>query len=92
MALEDEELSLAVCNLLQAIIESLSGEDKREHRGEEEALVLGRRHSSVWVPGRGGQGKSVATSAWADPVRGGGLDVFLYLFYIYSLIIQEIEA
>ncbi|XP_017499553.3 protein unc-45 homolog B isoform X1 [Manis javanica] len=40
MALEDEEMSLAVCNLLQAIIESLSGEDKREHRGEEEALVL----------------------------------------------------
>lgn len=49
MALENEEMSLAVCNLLQAIIDSLSGEDKREHHGKEEALVLGRRHSSVLV-------------------------------------------
>lgn len=49
MALENEEMSLAVCNLLQAIIDSLSGEDKREHRGKEEALVLGRRYSSVLV-------------------------------------------
>ncbi|XP_008846366.1 protein unc-45 homolog B [Nannospalax galili] len=40
MAAENEEMSLAVCNLLQAIIDSLSGEDKREHRGKEEALVL----------------------------------------------------
>ncbi|XP_037347326.1 protein unc-45 homolog B isoform X1 [Talpa occidentalis] len=40
MAVENEEISLAVCNLLQAIIDSLSGEDKREHRGQEEALVL----------------------------------------------------
>ncbi|KAL4663224.1 hypothetical protein H8959_015884 [Pygathrix nigripes] len=40
MAVEHEEMSLAVCNLLQAIIDSLSGEDKREHRGKEEALVL----------------------------------------------------
>ncbi|KAK2505645.1 hypothetical protein MC885_003987 [Smutsia gigantea] len=40
MAVENEEMSLAVCNLLQAVIDSLSGEDKREHRGEEEALVL----------------------------------------------------
>ncbi|KAM4844838.1 protein unc-45 homolog B [Thomomys bottae] len=40
LAVEDEETSLAVCNLLQAIIDSLSGEDKREHRGKEEALVL----------------------------------------------------
>lgn len=40
MAVENEEMSLAVCNLLQAIIDSLSGEDKREHRGKEEALVL----------------------------------------------------
>lgn len=49
MAVENEEISLAVCNLLQAIIDSLSGEDKREHRGKEEALVLGRSHVSVWV-------------------------------------------
>ncbi|XP_027964791.1 protein unc-45 homolog B isoform X2 [Eumetopias jubatus] len=40
MAVENEEMSLAVCNLLQAIIDSLSGEDKREHRGKDEALVL----------------------------------------------------
>nr|XP_018881714.1 protein unc-45 homolog B [Gorilla gorilla gorilla]XP_018881715.1 protein unc-45 homolog B [Gorilla gorilla gorilla] len=40
MAVENEEMSLAVCNLLQAIIDSLSGEDKWEHRGKEEALVL----------------------------------------------------
>lgn len=48
MALENEEMSLAVCNLLQAIIDSLSGEDKREHRGKEEALVLGRRYLLFW--------------------------------------------
>ncbi|PNI47339.1 UNC45B isoform 1 [Pan troglodytes] len=40
MAVKNEEMSLAVCNLLQAIIDSLSGEDKRAHRGKEEALVL----------------------------------------------------
>ncbi|XP_002748400.2 protein unc-45 homolog B isoform X3 [Callithrix jacchus] len=40
MAVENEEMSLAVCNLLQAIIDSLSGDDKQEHRGKEEALVL----------------------------------------------------
>ncbi|XP_066219960.1 protein unc-45 homolog B [Saccopteryx leptura] len=40
MAVENEEMSLAVCNLLQTITDSLSGEDKREHRGKEEALVL----------------------------------------------------
>lgn len=45
MSVDNEEMSLAVCNLLQAIIDSLSGEDKREHRGKEEALVLGRRCS-----------------------------------------------
>ncbi|XP_012300997.2 protein unc-45 homolog B isoform X2 [Aotus nancymaae] len=39
MAVENEEMSLAVCNLLQAIIDSLSGEDKQEIRGKEEALV-----------------------------------------------------
>ncbi|XP_072795018.1 protein unc-45 homolog B [Vicugna pacos] len=40
MAVENQEMSLAVCNLLQAIIDALSGEDKQEHRGKEEALVL----------------------------------------------------
>ncbi|XP_069337128.1 protein unc-45 homolog B [Eulemur rufifrons] len=43
MSGENEEMSLAVCNLLQAVIDSLSGEDKREHRGKEEALVLDTR-------------------------------------------------
>ncbi|KAB1265154.1 Protein unc-45-like protein B [Camelus dromedarius] len=50
MAVENQEMSLAVCNLLQAIIDALSGEDKQEHRRKEEALVLGRRQSSVLVP------------------------------------------
>ncbi|XP_045370281.2 protein unc-45 homolog B isoform X2 [Camelus bactrianus] len=40
MAVENQEMSLAVCNLLQAIIDALSGEDKQEHRRKEEALVL----------------------------------------------------
>ncbi|XP_072501024.1 protein unc-45 homolog B [Notamacropus eugenii] len=40
MAVEEEEISRAVCSLLQTIIDALSGEDKREHRGKEEALVL----------------------------------------------------
>ncbi|XP_044531503.1 protein unc-45 homolog B [Gracilinanus agilis] len=40
MAVEEEEISLAVCGLLQTIIDALSGEDKKEHRGKEEALVL----------------------------------------------------
>ncbi|XP_046279968.1 protein unc-45 homolog B isoform X1 [Marmota monax] len=40
MSVENEEMALAVCNLLQPIIDSLSGEDKWEHRGKEEALVL----------------------------------------------------
>lgn len=80
MAVENEEMSLAVCNLLQAIIDSLSGEDKREHRGKEEALVLGKRHSSVLVQGGEGKGESVITSDWAFPVCGSGQVLFLYLF------------
>ncbi|XP_075417521.1 protein unc-45 homolog B [Tenrec ecaudatus] len=40
MAVENEEMSLAVCNLLQAVIDALSGEDKQELRGKEVALVL----------------------------------------------------
>ncbi|XP_008570846.1 PREDICTED: protein unc-45 homolog B [Galeopterus variegatus] len=40
MSVENEEPCLAICNLLQAIIDSLSGEDKQEHRGKEGALVL----------------------------------------------------
>lgn len=63
MATENEEMSLAVCNLLQAIIDSLSGEDKREHRGKEEALVLGRRYSSVLVH-VDSKTEPVGTSCW----------------------------
>uniref|UniRef100_A0A4X2LFH7 Protein unc-45 homolog B n=1 Tax=Vombatus ursinus TaxID=29139 RepID=A0A4X2LFH7_VOMUR len=40
MAVEEEEISRAVCSLLQTIIDALSGEDKRGHHGKEEALVL----------------------------------------------------
>ncbi|XP_020861706.1 protein unc-45 homolog B isoform X2 [Phascolarctos cinereus] len=40
MAVEEEEISRAVCSLLQTIIDALSGEDKRGHRGKEEAVVL----------------------------------------------------
>lgn len=58
MAVENEEMSLAVCNLLQAIIDALSGEDKQEPRGKEEALVLGRRWFSTLVWGRWGQGSA----------------------------------
>ncbi|XP_007935498.1 protein unc-45 homolog B [Orycteropus afer afer] len=49
MAVENEEMSLAVCNLLQAIIDSLSGEDKQEHRGKEEALVLDTKKDLKWI-------------------------------------------
>ncbi|XP_072289361.1 protein unc-45 homolog B [Eucyclogobius newberryi] len=39
MAVDNEELSRATCNLLQCVYDSLTGEDKREY-GKEEALVL----------------------------------------------------
>ncbi|XP_053563401.1 protein unc-45 homolog B [Bombina bombina] len=39
MAVDHEEIALATCNLVQNIVDSLTGEDKREH-GKEEALVL----------------------------------------------------
>ena len=80
MAVEDEELPLTVCNLLQAIIDALSGEDKREHRGTEEALVLGRRQFSALVQGGGGKEVSVTTSDWVFRACGGGLVIFLHLF------------
>ncbi|XP_006890967.1 PREDICTED: protein unc-45 homolog B isoform X3 [Elephantulus edwardii] len=51
MAVENEDMSLAVCNLLQAIIDSLSGEDKREHRGKEEALVLDSKKDLKLITG-----------------------------------------
>uniref|UniRef100_A0A8C8VLD5 Unc-45 myosin chaperone B n=1 Tax=Pelusios castaneus TaxID=367368 RepID=A0A8C8VLD5_9SAUR len=40
MAVDNEEISMAVCNLLQAITDSLSGEGRKEQHGKEEALVL----------------------------------------------------
>lgn len=49
MSVDNEEISLAVCNLLQAITDSLSGEGKEEQHGKEEALVLGNHKLSFWV-------------------------------------------
>uniref|UniRef100_A0A8D0GFI5 Protein unc-45 homolog B n=1 Tax=Sphenodon punctatus TaxID=8508 RepID=A0A8D0GFI5_SPHPU len=40
MSVDNEEISLAVCNLMQAITDSLAGEGKKEQHGKEEALVL----------------------------------------------------
>uniref|UniRef100_A0A670Y315 Protein unc-45 homolog B n=1 Tax=Pseudonaja textilis TaxID=8673 RepID=A0A670Y315_PSETE len=40
MSIDHEEISLAVSNLLQAIIDSLTGEGKKEEHGKEDALVL----------------------------------------------------
>jgi hypothetical protein len=79
MAVEDKEMSLAVCNLLQTIIDSLSGEDKREHRGKEEALVLGRRHFLGLVQGRVSHDLRLGV-----PVCRGGLVLFLHAFSDYK--------
>lgn len=40
MAVDNEEIALATCNLFQCINDSLTGGDKREY-GKGEALVLG---------------------------------------------------
>ncbi|XP_032072001.1 protein unc-45 homolog B [Thamnophis elegans] len=40
MSIDHEEISLAVSNMLQAIIDSLTGEGKKEEHGKEDALVL----------------------------------------------------
>uniref|UniRef100_A0A8C5T051 Unc-45 myosin chaperone B n=1 Tax=Malurus cyaneus samueli TaxID=2593467 RepID=A0A8C5T051_9PASS len=40
MSVDNEEISLAVCNLLQSITDCLLGQGKEEHHGKEEALVL----------------------------------------------------
>lgn len=45
MAIDDEEIALATCNLFQCINDSLTGGDKREY-GKEEALVLGETETS----------------------------------------------
>lgn len=45
MAIDDEEIALATCNLFQCINDSLTGGDKREY-GKEEALVLGETEPS----------------------------------------------
>lgn len=41
MAMDNEDIALATCNLFQCIYESLSGADSRTY-GKEEALVLGK--------------------------------------------------
>lgn len=45
MSVDNEEISLAVCNLLQTITDCLLGQGKEEHHGKEEALVLGNSTS-----------------------------------------------
>nr|XP_060612863.1 protein unc-45 homolog B [Anolis sagrei ordinatus] len=40
MSIDNEEISLAVANLLQAIIDSLTGGGKKDDHGKEDALVL----------------------------------------------------
>ncbi|KFR01261.1 Protein unc-45 B, partial [Nipponia nippon] len=40
MSVDNEEISLAVCNLLQSITDCLLGQGKEEHHGKEEAVVL----------------------------------------------------
>uniref|UniRef100_A0A669P6Z0 Protein unc-45 homolog B n=1 Tax=Phasianus colchicus TaxID=9054 RepID=A0A669P6Z0_PHACC len=40
MSVDNEEISLAVCNLLQTITDCLLGQGKEEHHGKEESLVL----------------------------------------------------
>lgn len=45
MAVDNEELALATCNLFQCINDSLTGGDTREY-GKEAALVLGEQKSS----------------------------------------------
>uniref|UniRef100_A0A8C0HKH7 Protein unc-45 homolog B n=1 Tax=Buteo japonicus TaxID=224669 RepID=A0A8C0HKH7_9AVES len=40
MSVDNEEISLAVCNLLQTITDCLLGQGKEEHHGKEEAVVL----------------------------------------------------
>ncbi|NWR64004.1 UN45B protein, partial [Bucorvus abyssinicus] len=40
MSVDNEEISLAVCNLLQTITDGLLGQGKEEHHGKEEAVVL----------------------------------------------------
>lgn len=42
MSVKHEEISLAVSGLLQAIIDSLTGEGKKEEHGKEGAVVLGK--------------------------------------------------
>lgn len=41
MSVDNEEISLAVCSLLQAITDCLLGQGKEEQHGKEEAVVLG---------------------------------------------------
>lgn len=43
MALDNEEIALAACNLFQNINDSLTGADTRDY-GKEASLVLGRKN------------------------------------------------
>lgn len=45
MAVDNEEIVLATCNLFQCINDSLTGEDKKDY-GKEETLVLGETESN----------------------------------------------
>lgn len=45
MAIDNEEIALATCNLFQCINDSLTGGDSRNY-GKEEALVLGE--TTLW--------------------------------------------
>lgn len=45
MSVDNEEISLAVCNLLQTITDCLLGQGKEEQHGKEEAVVLGNGQS-----------------------------------------------
>uniref|UniRef100_UPI00398EB523 protein unc-45 homolog B isoform X2 n=1 Tax=Pristiophorus japonicus TaxID=55135 RepID=UPI00398EB523 len=40
MALDNEEIALATSSLFQTILDNFGGEDSKEHRGKDEALVL----------------------------------------------------
>lgn len=45
MAMDNEEIALATCNMFQAVYDSLSGIDSRVY-GKEEAIVLGKKKNA----------------------------------------------
>lgn len=48
MAVDNEEIAMATCNLFQCINDSLTGGDRREY-GKEEALVLGKTKITICI-------------------------------------------